>query len=141
MIPLVLSSPARLSQSDNHGQFSSDYQYVEMKILASSVLAMEIMVMGFAVLLASKNHGAPALIWGGVIAGLLLLAVATLRIRVGWVLGSALQIALVGYGFIATPLFFLGALFMGLWIAAIFVGRKGEAARAAFLKTGETRGQ
>ena len=112
-----------------------------MKVLASSVLAMEIMVMGFAVLLASKNHGAAALILGGVIAVLLAVAAATLRIRVGWVLGSALQVALVGYGFVATPLFFLGVLFMGLWIAAIVVGRKGEAARAAFLKTGETKGQ
>jgi hypothetical protein len=112
-----------------------------MKVLAMSVLAMETMVMGFAVLLASKNHGAPALIWGGVIAALLVLALATLRIRVGWVLGSLLQVALVGYGFVATPLFFLGLLFMGLWIAAIVVGRKGEAARAAFLKTGETKGQ
>lgn len=112
-----------------------------MKVLASSVLAMEIMVMGFAVLLASKNQGLPALILGGVIAALLVLALATLRIRVGWVLGSVLQIALVGYGFVATPLFFLGALFMGLWIAAIIVGRKGEAARAALLQAGEAMGQ
>ena len=112
-----------------------------MKVLASSVIAMEIMVMGFAVLLASKNHVGAALIWGGVIAVLLALAAATLRIRVGWVLGSALQVALVGYGFVATPLFFLGILFMGLWIAAIIVGRKGEAARAALLKAGEAKGQ
>ncbi len=112
-----------------------------MKVLALSVLIMEMMVMGFAVLLASKDHGASALIWGGAIAALLLLAAATLRFRVGWVLGSALQLFLVGYGFIATPLFFLGVLFMGLWIAAIVVGRKGEAARAAFLKVGETKGR
>lgn len=111
-----------------------------MKVLASSVLAMEIMVMGFAVLLASKDHSAIALIWGGVIALLLVLAAATLRIGVGWVLGSLLQIALIGYGVVTTPLFFLGALFAGLWIAAIVVGRKGEAARAAYLKAGETEG-
>ena len=97
--------------------------------------------MGFAVLLASKDHSASALIWGGVIAVLLLLAAATLRTRVGWVLGSTLQIVMIGYGFVVTPLFFLGALFMGLWIAAIIVGRKGEAARAALIKAGETKGQ
>jgi hypothetical protein len=28
---------------------------------------------------------------------------------------------------------------MGLWIAAIVVGRKGETARAAFLEAGETK--
>jgi hypothetical protein len=111
-----------------------------MKVLATSVLAMEIMLMGFAILLASKNHGGAALSLGAVIAVLLALAAATLRIRVGWVLGSALQIAVVAYGFIAAPLFFLGVLFTGLWIAAIVVGRKGEAARAALLKASETRG-
>lgn len=110
-----------------------------MKVLASAVLAMEIMVMGFAVLLASKNHSAIALIWGGAIAALLVLAASLLRKRAGWVLGSLLQIALIGYGFVTTPLFFLGTLFMGLWIAAIVVGRKGEAARAALLKAGETK--
>lgn len=112
-----------------------------MKVLASSVLAMEIMVMGFAVLLASKNHGAVALIFGGAIAVLLVVAVSMLRTRAGWVLGSVLQVALIGYGFVTISLFFLGSLFMGLWIAAIVVGRKGEAARAALLKAGETKGQ
>ena len=112
-----------------------------MKVLASSVLAMEIMVMGFAVLLASKNHSGSALLMGGVVAALLVIAAATLRFFVGWVLGSALQFALIGYGFVATPLFFLGTLFAGLWIAAIVVGRKGEAAPAARLKAGETQGR
>lgn len=97
--------------------------------------------MGFAVLLASKDHGAIALILGGVIAALLVVAVSMLRTRAGWVLGSVLQVALIGYGFVTTSLFFLGSLFMGLWIAAIVVGKKGEAARAALLKAGETKGQ
>ncbi|MSW57924.1 MAG: DUF4233 domain-containing protein, partial [Actinobacteria bacterium] len=44
-----------------------------------------------------------------------------------------LQIAAFFYGFFVTPMFFLGALFAGLWICAIVVGRKGEAARAAFV--------
>jgi hypothetical protein len=112
-----------------------------MKVLASAVLAMEIMVMGFAVLLASKDHSASALTWGGVIAALLVVAAAMLRSRVGWILGSVLQIALIGYGFVVAPLFFLGSLFLGLWVAAIVVGRKGEAARSALLKAGDTKGQ
>lgn len=96
--------------------------------------------MGFAVLLASKGHSASALALGGVIAALLVVAVATLRRRVGWILGSALQIAMIGYGFVVAPLFFLGSLFLGLWVAAIIVGRKGEAARAALLNARETTG-
>jgi hypothetical protein len=94
---------------------------------------MEVFVMGFAVLFASKNHTGAALVVGGVIALLLLLSMGFLRSRMGWVLGSLLQLAVIGYGFVATTLYFLGSLFAGLWVAAIVVGRKGEAARAAFL--------
>ncbi|MBI3428695.1 MAG: DUF4233 domain-containing protein [Actinobacteria bacterium] len=111
-----------------------------MKVLGTAVLSMEIMVMGFAVLLASKNESSVLLILGGVIALLLIFAAGMLRRRSGWILGSLLQIALITYGFVVTPLFFLGVLFGGLWVAAIVVGRKGEAARAALLKAGETKG-
>ena len=106
-----------------------------MKVLGSAVLAMEVMVMGFAILLASKNEGGGLLILGGVIALLLIIAAGMLRIRSGWILGSFLQVAMIAYGFVTPPLFFLGALFGGLWVAAIVVGRKGEAARADLLKT------
>lgn len=112
-----------------------------MKVLASAVLTMEIMVMGFAVLLASKDHSASILVWGGAIAALLVVAVAMLRRSAGWILGSVLQIAMIGYGFVVTPLFFLGSVFLGLWVAAIVVGRKGEAARTALLTAGETTGR
>ena len=111
-----------------------------MKVLGSSVLAMEVMVMGFAVLLASKHAGGAALIFGGLIALFLILAAGMLRNRSGWILGSILQIAIICYGIVVTPLFFLGALFAGLWVAAIVVGRKGEAARTALLKAGEAKG-
>ena len=111
-----------------------------MKVLGSAVLAMEVMVMGFALLLASKNESSGALILGGITALLLIFAAGMLRNRSGWILGSFLQIAMIAYGFVVTPLFFLGTLFGGLWVAAIVVGRKGEAARAALLKAGEARG-
>ncbi len=111
-----------------------------MKVLGSAVLVMEVMVMGFAILLASKNESGELLILGGVIAFLLIIAVGMLRKRSGWVLGSVLQVAIIAYGFVTTPLFFLGVLFGGLWIAAIVVGRKGEAARAALLKAAEGTG-
>ena len=101
---------------------------------------MEVMVMGFALLLASKNESSGLLILGGVIALVLIFAAGMLRNRSGWVLGSLLQIAMIAYGFVVTPLFFLGTLFGGLWVTAIVVGRKGETARAALLKAGETKG-
>ncbi|MCX6430837.1 MAG: DUF4233 domain-containing protein [Actinobacteria bacterium] len=104
-----------------------------MKVLGSAVLTMEAFVMGFAILFASKSHSGVSLIIGGVIALLLLTAVGFLRSRAGWILGSILQIPLIGYGIVATTLYFLGTLFAGLWVTAIVIGRKGEAARAAFL--------
>jgi len=111
-----------------------------MKVLGSAVLAMEVMVMGFAILLASKNESGGLLILGGVIAFLLIIAAGMLRKRLGWILGSVLQVAIIAYGFVTAPLFFLGALFGGLWVAAIVVGRKGEAARTALLKAAKSAG-
>ncbi len=104
-----------------------------MKVLGSAVLTMEAFVMGFAIVFASKNHSGTPLVVGGVIALLLFLTIGLLKSRFGWIIGSILQVALVGYGLVATTLYFLGSLFAGLWVAAIVVGRKGEAARAVFL--------
>ncbi|MSY02586.1 MAG: DUF4233 domain-containing protein, partial [Actinobacteria bacterium] len=50
------------------------------------------------------------------------------------VIGSALQIAMIAYGYVVTPMYFMGALFGFLWIAAFLVGRKGEAIRAELLR-------
>lgn len=110
-----------------------------MRVLGAAVLAMESLVMGFALLLAQKHESAIPLLIGTVIALLLLFSAGMLRNRYGWILGSLLQVAIVAYGVIVTPLFFLGVLFAGLWIAAIIIGRKGEAARAALLKARESR--
>lgn len=104
-----------------------------MKVLGSAVLTMEAFVMGFAIVFASKNHSGAPLVVGGVIALLLILTVGFLKSPIGWIFGSILQVALIGYGVVATTVYFLGGLFAGLWVAAIVVGRKGEAARAAFL--------
>ena len=46
---------------------------------------------------------------------------------------------MLAYGFQIFTMFFMGAIFLGLWIAAIVVGRKGEAARAALLRASEAR--
>jgi len=107
-----------------------------MRTLASSVLIMESFVMGFALLLAMKDNSSPALIIGGVIAILCLLAPGLLKKKAGWILGWFLQVGILAYGFVVTSMFLVGAIFLGLWIAAIFVGKKGEAARAALLAAG-----
>jgi hypothetical protein len=44
-----------------------------------------------------------------------------------------MQIAMIAFGFVEPSFFIIGVVLIGLWVAAIVVGRKGEAARAAFL--------
>ena len=105
-----------------------------MRVLSASVLAMEAFVMGFAVLLAMGEHSGGALSYGGILSILCLLNAGIMKRRAGWVTGSALQIAIISYGSVVTSMYFIGALFAGLWIAAFLVGRKGEAIRAELLR-------
>ena len=105
-----------------------------MRVLSASVLAMEAFVMSFAVLLAMGEHSGLVLSLGGLIAILLLLTAGLMKKKIGWVIGSILQIAMISYGYIVTSMYFMGALFTGLWIAAYVVGRKGEAIRAELLR-------
>lgn len=104
-------------------------------MLASAVLVMESFTLGFALLLAMKSHSSGAIIYGASIAILLILSAGLLKSRSGWIFASALQIAMLAFGFVLPAFFIVGALFVGLWIAAILVGRRGEAIRASLLAT------
>lgn len=101
-----------------------------MRMLASSVLVMESFTMGFALLIAMNSSDTWELAAGALLAILLLLAPGLLKRKSGWVIGSVLQIPLIAYGMVVTMMYFLGGIFALLWIAAIVVGRAGEAARA-----------
>jgi len=105
-----------------------------MRVLSAAVLSMEAFVMGFAVLLAMGEHTGGVLALGGALAIALLLNAGLMKKKVGWFIGSALQLAMIGYGYVVTPMYFMGALFAALWIAAFLVGRKGEAIRAELLR-------
>lgn len=101
-----------------------------MRMLASSVLVMESFTMGFALLIAMNSSQSWELALGALLAILLLLAPGLLKRNVGWIIGSVLQVPLVAYGAVVTMMYFLGGIFALLWVAAIIVGRAGEAARA-----------
>ena len=79
-----------------------------MKMLARSVLVMEIFIMGFALLLAKDLPGSDGLVFGGVIALLAFVAAGTLKKRTGWILGWLVQILMIAYGFVVFSMFFLG---------------------------------
>jgi hypothetical protein len=104
-----------------------------MRVLGSAVLVMEFFVMGFAMLLAKDNHEPSTIVVGAIIAVLLLLTPGLLKKRTGWILGSILQFLMIGYAVVVPSMAIIGLIFGGLWIAAIIVGRKGEAARAALM--------
>ena len=105
-------------------------------MLASAVLVMEFLIMGFAMLLAKDNHEPSTIVAGFVIAILLLLTPGLLKKRTGWILGSILQLLMIGYAVVVPAMAIVGLIFGGLWVAAIVVGRKGEAARAALMASG-----
>ena len=107
-----------------------------MKVLGASVLIAESMTMGFAILLAMKDHSQGAIIYGCVISFLLFLSAALVRRPGGFVIGSIMQIAMISFGFVVSSFFIIGVVLIGLWVAAIIVGRKGEATRAALLEAG-----
>ncbi|QLL23381.1 DUF4233 domain-containing protein [Actinobacteria bacterium IMCC25003] len=104
-----------------------------MRVLGSAVLVMEFFVMGFAMLLAKDDHGTSAIVIGAVIAILLLLTPGLLKKRTGWILGSILQFLMIGYAVVVPSMAIVGVIFGGLWIAAIVVGRRGEAIRAELM--------
>ena len=104
-----------------------------MRILGATVLVMESLTLGFAILLATKDQPTAALIYGSVISLLLFLTAGILKRRSGLYIGSVLQVFMISFGFFVPSFFVIGVIFLGLWAAAIIVGRKGEAARAALM--------
>lgn len=104
-----------------------------MRILGSAVITMESLIMGFALLLAMQDHGALALSLGGALAVACLLTAGLMKKKIGWVVGSLLQVGLIAYGTVVSTMYFIGALFSFLWVTAYFLGRKGEAIRAKLI--------
>ena len=101
-----------------------------MRILGASVLSMEFLLMVFAMLSAKDNSSGWEVALGGVIGLIALLSAGMLKKRTGWIIGSVIQLGIFFYGFVVPTMFFIGGLFVALWVAAIIVGRKGEAAKA-----------
>ncbi|MEU7294999.1 DUF4233 domain-containing protein [Streptomyces exfoliatus] len=98
-----------------------------MRTLCSSTLIGEFFVIGFAGLVAMKDASlAMSTVWWvcgvAMVFSVLLCGMVT---RPGGVqLGWALQIGLVLSGFFVPTMFFLGAVFAGLWWASVHYGRR-----------------
>ncbi|MCF3122887.1 MULTISPECIES: DUF4233 domain-containing protein [Streptomyces] len=106
-----------------------------MRTLCASTLIGEFFVIGFAGLVAMKD---PDLSMGTVwtvsgLAMLLCVLLCGVITRPGGVqLGWALQVGLIASGFVVPTMFFMGAVFAGLWGASVHFGRKVDEAKARF---------
>ena len=105
-----------------------------MRSLASIVLGFESLVLALAtpvMISVADVRPAVALPVCLGLAVLALLATGLLRNRVGYALGWVVQVGAVGLGFVVPVMFVLGVAFAGFWVAAIVLGRKIDAAKAA----------
>jgi hypothetical protein len=104
-----------------------------MRVLTSSVLIMEAIVLLLAIPVAVVSGGHPG--WVGWLFALLALACGLLPgmfsrpyfVPVGW----ALQAAVIACGLLVPMMFVLGAVFAALWWTALRLGRKAEANQPA----------
>jgi len=97
-----------------------------MRLLGSTVLVFEALVVFFGGLVArtlSDLSGGQALAIFGVLALACLGASGLLRRRLGYVVGSLLQVAVVATGAWVTAMFGIGGLFALLWFGALLLGR------------------
>jgi hypothetical protein len=108
--------------------------------MCAAVLTMESLLMGFALLIAKDSATSRELLLGGVLAILLILNSGILKRRGGYLLGSILQLCLIGYGLVVPQMFFMGGLFLILWIFAIVLGRRGEAIKASLIAQRDKQG-
>jgi uncharacterized protein DUF4233 len=93
--------------------------------LASSVLAMEVVVFWLAIIVAIVSSGVAvpaALGVGGVLALACIVIAARITRRWAFVAGSILQGCAIACGAVVHTMFFVGALFALLWFAALWVG-------------------
>jgi hypothetical protein len=103
-----------------------------MRVLTSSVLVMEAIVLGLAIPVALVASGRPT--WFGwllaalALVALLLPALArrSLFVPAGW----ALQVAVLACGVVEPMLLIVAVPFAALWWSALHLGRKADAARA-----------
>jgi hypothetical protein len=105
-----------------------------MRGMAAGVLALEsvVLLLSTPVMIQVSDVGQGAALGAGLgLAALALVVCALLRFRAAYVAGSLLQVAAIGLGFAVTTMFVLGAIFAMLWTAALVLGRRVEAAKAA----------
>jgi hypothetical protein len=106
-----------------------------MRVVLLAILLFEVIAYGLAIpvmILVSEVPAAYAAGLGGGAALLALVAAMLMRRPVGFLLGWVTQPVGVVLGFLTTPMFFVGAMFLGLWVISFILGKRldGQAAAA-----------
>ena len=102
--------------------------------LGSIVLGFELIVLFLGALVAWGLHAAPvAIVIGGgaVLIVLAIVAILTLRHRIGVWLGFAVQVLAIVSGIWVHMMFIVGAIFLAIWIYAMYSADKVERLKAA----------
>ena len=116
-----------------------------MKILCSSVLGIEALVVLLATSLATSNgavsNTTAAWTAGFALMALLILAIGTLRrpwgLTVGWVMQLLVLATSIVVGW---TMLVVGIVFVALWVTAIWIGHRVEAQKAAEQEAPDRRG-
>lgn len=98
-----------------------------MRVVLLSVLLFEFIVYGLAIPVMILVSGAPAFaagLIGGGAALLALVAAGLLRRPAGYLVGWVTQPVGVALGFLTGPMFFVGAMFLGLWVISFVLGKR-----------------
>ena len=101
-----------------------------MRRLCATVLIFEVVVIGLAIPVAiTIAHTRPgqAGLAGGILAGAALVIAGLVgRPGQGWTLvgGTVLQVAVIATGAVVPAMYVLGVIFGGLWLTAIWLGRR-----------------
>jgi hypothetical protein len=106
-----------------------------MRVVLLSILLFELVVYGLAIpvmILVSDVSPVWAATLGGGAALLALVAAALMRRPAGYLVGWITQPVGVALGFLTTSMFFVGAMFLALWVISFILGKRldGQAAAA-----------
>lgn len=107
-----------------------------MRVVLLSILLFEVIVYGLSIpvmILVSEVPAGSAIGLGGGAALLALVAAALLRRPAGYLVGWITQPVGVALGFLTAPMFFIGGMFLALWVISFILGKRldGQTAAAA----------
>lgn len=104
------------------------------RAMCAAILTLQSIALGLSTPVMVTVAGVPtatALMVGLGLAVLSLLTAGLLRKSWGYHIGSLIQVAAIGLGFVVTMMFVVGGVFAILWFGAIYLGRKIEREKSA----------